>query len=34
MNEASCIIQLAFVYEVKYDKFSKRGEFIMKMDMI
>ena len=30
MNEASCTIQLAFVYEVKYDKFSKRGEFIMK----
>lgn len=30
MNEASCNIQLAFVYDVKYDKFSKRGEFIMK----
>lgn len=30
MNEASCKIQLAFIYEVKYDKFSKRGEFIMK----
>lgn len=25
MNEASCNIQLAFVYDVKYDKFSKRG---------
>lgn len=25
MNEASCNIQLVFVYDVKYDKFSKRG---------
>ncbi|WP_342718852.1 DUF3986 family protein [Bacillus paramycoides] len=30
MNEASCNIQLAFVYYVKYDKFLKGGEFIMK----
>ncbi|WP_192797641.1 MULTISPECIES: DUF3986 family protein [unclassified Bacillus (in: firmicutes)] len=30
MNRASCNIQLAFVYYVKYDKFSKGGEFIMK----
>ncbi|MBR9694304.1 hypothetical protein BM74_02590 [Bacillus thuringiensis] len=28
MNEASCTIQLAFVYEVKYDKFSKGGELL------
>lgn len=27
MNEASCNIQLAFVYDVEYDKFSTGGEF-------
>ncbi|PFF89969.1 hypothetical protein CN338_01260 [Bacillus cereus] len=27
MNEASCNIQLAFVYYVKYDKFSKGGNY-------
>ncbi|PEP97671.1 hypothetical protein CN582_13120 [Bacillus wiedmannii] len=27
MNRASCHIQLAFVYYVKYDKFSKGGNF-------